>query len=229
MNKKNIEAIYPLVPMQQALLWHSLQPGQSNLGFLQMRSTLQGNLDIPLLKQGWERVMSRHATLRTSVHWQDLKAPLQVVYKKVSLPWEYQDWRQATATELQAKLADFLHSDREKGLNLSQAPVMRLTLIRTAEETYQLIWSCHHLLLDGWSGAIAFREMSEFYEALSQEKELSLKPACTYRDYVKWLQKQDLTTAAEFWRQSLKGFTKPTPLPLESLQDNTAGKLEDTG
>ena len=228
MNKKNIEAIYPLVPMQQALLWHSLQPGQSNLGFLQMRSTLEGNLDIPLLQQAWERVVSRHATLRTSVHWQELKAPLQVVYKKVSLPWEYQDWRRATTTELPAQLADFLQSDRQKGLNFSQAPVMRLTLIRTAEETYQLIWSCHHLLLDGWSGAIAFKEMLELYEALSQGQELSLKPACTYRDYVKWWQKQDLTAAAEFWREYLKGFTKPTPLPRERLQDRNAGKQENT-
>ena len=228
MSKKNIEAIYPLVPMQQALLWHSLQPGQSNLGFLQMRCTLQGNLHVTLLKQAWEQVVSRHPTLRTSVHWQDLKAPLQVVYKKVSLPWEDQDWREATATELQAQLADFLQGDRQKGLDLSQAPIMRLTLIRTAEQTYQLIWSCHHLLLDGWSGAIAFKEMLEFYEALSQGQQLSLNPACTYRQYVNWLQQEDINAAEEFWREYLRGFRQPTPLPLERFQDRHSGQLQDT-
>ncbi|MGK7872113.1 MAG: alpha/beta family hydrolase [Xenococcaceae cyanobacterium] len=228
MNRKNIEAIYPLVPMQQALLLHSLKQEKSRLGFLHVRCTLHGNLNIAMFKRSWERVVSRHTTLRKSVHWEDLDKPLQVVYRQVSLPWEYQDWQTAALTEQQARLTAFLRADRSRGFDFTQAPVMRLTLIRTAENTYQFIWSCHYLLLDGWSGTIVLKEVFNFYEVFCQGQDLDLGQARSYQDYINWLKQQDVTKAEVFWRQALRGFVMPTPLPIERVSDNGSRQQKGT-
>jgi alpha-ketoglutarate-dependent taurine dioxygenase len=89
---------------------------------------------------------------------------------------------------------------------------MRLALFRVAEDAYQFIWTHHHILLDGWSLPILFKEVFAFYEAFRQGRDLHLERSHPYRDYIAWLGQQDLTKAERFWRQELKGFTAPTPL-----------------
>ena len=92
MDKQNIETIYPLAPLQQAFLWHSLQES-SQAGLLHVRCTLRGSLDLDRFRQAWEWVVSRHQILRASVHWEGIKQPLQVIARKVQLPWISLDWR----------------------------------------------------------------------------------------------------------------------------------------
>ncbi|MEM8805160.1 MAG: alpha/beta fold hydrolase [Cyanobacteria bacterium P01_G01_bin.38] len=208
---KNIEAIYPLVPLQQAFLWHSLQTS-TQTGLLHMRGTLHGELDPTLLQQAWELTINRHPALRTAVHWETVKQPTQVVFQKVSTPWEQLDWRNHKTP--QQALTDFLATDRHLGFDLTQAPITRLTLIRLGETEYELIWTCHHLMLDGWSGFQVVNEVLNAYETLSQGQPLPPTSVPTYQTYIRWLKQQDQAAAAAFWREELKGFVAPTPLPV---------------
>ena len=210
MKKDNIEAIYPLSSMQQALLFHSLHKGKSDLGFLQSSCVLQGDLNISAFERAWKREVERHSVLRTSFYWEDLDKPLQVVHRRVKLPWVHQDWRGLPLVEQQERLESFLQADREQSFELSQAAVMRLALIQMAEDTYQFIWSCHHLLLDRWSLSLVLKEVFAFYEAFCQGQDLHLERPRPYRDYIAWLQRQDLSKAEAFWRQALKGFSALT-------------------
>jgi NRPS condensation-like uncharacterized protein len=116
------------------------------------------------------------------------------------------------AGEQQKQLEAFLESDRKQSFDLSQAPLMRLTLIRVADDSYQLVWSKHHLILDGWSTALVFKDVVEHYQALCQGQDLSFAPSRAYGDYIAWLQQQDLSKAEKFWRQALSGIQAPTPL-----------------
>ena len=93
MDKQNIETLYPLAPLQQAFLWHSLQTS-TQAGLLHMRCTLHGEVNTARLQAAWEDIIRRHAVLRTSVHWESVKQPLQVVARQVSLPWAELDWRE---------------------------------------------------------------------------------------------------------------------------------------
>ena len=68
--------------------------------------------------------------------------------------------------EQQRLLAHLLDSERARGFDLDQAPLLRLTLLRTGEHTYGFIWSFHHLLLDGWSLPLVLREVFTLYEGL---------------------------------------------------------------
>jgi non-ribosomal peptide synthetase component F len=135
-----------------------------------------------------------------------------VVYRQPVLPFEHLDWRSLTGSERQERLHLFLEEDRARGFDLARAPLMRMTLIRLGETSYQFTWTHHHLLLDGWSVALVIKEVFAFYEAALNGEELRMEPTRPYRDYIQWLQQQDTDAAESYWRETLSGFTRPTPL-----------------
>ncbi|MEL6353416.1 MAG: alpha/beta fold hydrolase [Cyanobacteria bacterium J06627_28] len=213
----NIESLYPLAPLQQAFLWNSLQTSAAQ-GLLHMRATLHGVLDVGRWHQAWEAVIQQHSGLRSSVHWEGVRAPVQMSVKEIALPLQVLDWRgQEKITE---KLGEFLVCDRTLGFDFTQAPIMRLTLIRLGETEYEMIWSCHHLMLDGWSGTLVINQVLAHYEALQTERPPVLSAAPSYQSYIRWLAQQDMAAAESFWRKTLAGFTLPTPVPVVTAPDN---------
>ncbi len=209
---KNVEDIYPLSPVQQGMLFHALYDPKAGMYLEQKTCTLNGELDVSAFERAWQRVVERHPILRTAFVWQGLDEPMQVVRQKVKLSWIQEDLRGLSPEEQQAQLAAFLRTDRAQGVEPSKAPLMRLALFRLAADTYQFTWTHHHILLDGWSLPILFKEVFAFYEAFRQGADLHLEKGRPYRDYIAWLQQQDLSQAEAFWRSELKGFTTPTPL-----------------
>ncbi|NEP37202.1 condensation domain-containing protein, partial [Moorena sp. SIO3B2] len=215
---KNIESLYPLSPMQEGLLFHTLYDNNSSVYFEHIVLTISGQVNQETLKKSWQQVVQRHGVLRTMFVWEGRKQPLQVVRKQVDLPWSYLDWQELSSTEQQQKLETFLREDREKGFQLNKAPLMRCILIRLGDQTYKLIWSIHHILIDGWCFPIIVKEVLSYYESFNQGNRCNLPPVRPYQDYILWLQQQNKAEAEEFWRRSLQGFTVPTPIVEERTQ-----------
>lgn len=203
-----IEDLYPLTPMQK--LFHAMDSAQGKLGFEQWHYILKGPLDKAAFKQAWEQAVARHALLRSAFVSIELPEPLQLVLSSVSIPWIEADWRAESPAQQEEKLMTLLRDDRELGLDLSSAPLLRLSLIRTAEETYYFIWTTHHLLIDGWSWPLVFQELSAAYSARCSGTAADLPYACKFREYVDWLSQQSIEGAEQFWRQELSGITSPT-------------------
>ena len=222
-NRQNIEDIYPLSPTQQGMLFHSLYDPDSGVYFAQVSCTLTGNLDVQTFQQAWEQIVAKHSIFRTAFIWESLSQPVQVVYRQVQVTVETYDWQELSAQKQQQQLELFLECDRQKGLQLSQAPLMRLYLIQLNRNTYQFVWSSHHLLLDGWSLPLVFQDLLNFYQTIRQGETFRYQPTVTYRNYIAWLQKQDQKQAEKFWKQKLQGFTAPTHLTVEKLLSDKDG------
>ena len=141
--------------------------------------------------------------------------PLQVVFKQGNLPWHELDWRALTPEQQQEQLMVYLDADHQQDFDLIQAPLMRLCLIRLKEDVSLLLWSSHHALLDGWSLPLLIKDVFTCYEAISQGERCQLEDRYPYRDYIAWLQRQDLAQARVFWQQVLKGLQVPTPLGID--------------
>ncbi|QLE40069.1 amino acid adenylation domain-containing protein [Nostoc sp. C052] len=206
----NIEDLYELSPMQQGMLFHTLYAPESEVYFEQLLCILSGELNFSAFKQAWQQVVARHPVLRSSFYWEEIEKPLQMVSKQVDLSWEQLDWRNFTPDEQQQYLEDFLKCDRQKQFDLSQASLMRFTVIHLKEYTYQFIWSHHHILFDGWSMQIILKEVLAFYEAHQRGEHLRLISSPPYREYINWLQQQNITQAKNFWQKKLQGFETPT-------------------
>ncbi|HLM73374.1 MAG TPA: amino acid adenylation domain-containing protein, partial [Polyangiaceae bacterium] len=116
----------------------------------------------------------------------------------------------------EAHIAAFLEEDRRVGFDLSQAPLMRLTLFRVGEARYKVLWTFHHVYLDGRSFFTVLTEAFDFYEALRAGTELVMPVPRPFRDYVQWLKARSPAEDEAFWREALRGFSSPTPLPIEA-------------
>ncbi|WP_404824747.1 amino acid adenylation domain-containing protein [Pseudomonas tussilaginis] len=223
---ERIEDIYPLSPMQQGMLFHTLEAGEAGLYINQMAVPVEG-LDIARFSAAWNTVIARHDILRTGF-WSDsqLAEPLQLVYRQVQMPVTVLDWRDRQV-EPQA-LAQLSAADYAKGFDLLQAPLMRLTLVQLDEQRVHLLWSGHHILVDGWSNSRLLGEVLQAYDGLP-----STPGAGRYRDYIQWLAQQPQVTLEQFWRGKLSGFDSPThlasslaPRPDPTLQGHAALYLE---
>src|SRR2546421_11401612 len=159
MMKNKIEAIYPLSPMQQGMLFHYLDNGYSEIYFEQVNYILQGNLDVEGFKKAWQQVMDRHAILRTLFTWENLEKPIQLVQRQVECPWAEQDWRQCSQEDQQKKLKAFLQAAREQGFRRNKVRICRWTLFGKPQDTYHLTWRFPPRILDGWSGSLILGEV----------------------------------------------------------------------
>lgn len=207
----NFEDIYGLTATQSGMLYHTLsEPGAY---IEQLSWELHGPLDHEAFAGAWQRVIDRHTALRTSFDWEAAREPVQIVHHHVEVLTEALDWCDNSEEEVGRRLNEFLASDRERGFVLSEAPLMRLTLIKLSDECHRLVWTHHHLLLDGWSMPIILKEVFGFYDALISGRDLPLENAQPYKDYVEWSAAQDLAEAERFWRARVGDFNAPTPLP----------------
>ena len=225
MTSDQVEDVYALSPMQTGMLFHTLYASEYTAYLDQQAYALKGDLDIPAFKRAWEYLLERHGILRTSFHWEGLEEPLQVVHPKVELPLEQHDWTHLPATEQRAALTALLQADRDKRVDLSEPPLMRITLIRTGPAEWQYVWTLHHILMDRWSVTQVQNEFKAAYEALSNGRRISLPPLRPYRDYIRWLRQQNPERAETYWRGRMAGFTSPTVLPI----DRTPGVLTSKG
>ncbi|MEE8525224.1 MAG: condensation domain-containing protein, partial [Thermoanaerobaculia bacterium] len=213
MSQKQIESLYPLTPAQQGMLFETLAASESGIHVEQSVCTLHGELDVDLFTESWQRVVDHHTILRTAFVWQDQSEPLQAVLRQAPVPVERQDWRQLESDEQRRRLDAFLEEDRDRGFKLGKAPLMRLALLRTADDANVLVWTHHHILMDGSSGSRVLGDLFDVYHALARsETPPRLPPTRPFRDYVSWLRRRDLTESEAFWRRQLAGFAAPTPL-----------------
>jgi amino acid adenylation domain-containing protein/non-ribosomal peptide synthase protein (TIGR01720 family) len=210
-----IEDLYPASPMQQGMLFHTLQAPESGVYIVQIGITLNVDLDVQAFERAWERLIERHPAMRTAFVWEGLDTPLQAVQARVEPAWLHLDWRSLPADEQAQRLAAHLEEDRRRGFDLHRPPLLRFCLIRLGEQSYRFVWSLHHLITDGWSSPIVLRELFALYKALAAGEEPRLGRPRPYREYIAWLVQQDLEAAEEFWRRTLAGFSAPTSLGVD--------------
>ncbi|MGE8465635.1 MAG: non-ribosomal peptide synthase/polyketide synthase [Pseudomonas putida] len=200
-----IADIYPLSPMQQGMLFHTLYEEQAGNYINQLRVDVDG-LDVQRFRQAWQAALDAHPVLRSGFVWQGtLDQAVQVVHKHVALPFTEHDWR--GLPELDHALQALAASEREQGFTLDQAPLLRLVLVRTGAGRHQLIYTSHHILMDGWSSSRLLGEVLQHYAGHALPAQ-----AGNYRDYIAWLQRQDGVAAEAFWKAQLTDLQAPTHL-----------------
>ncbi|MEO0946928.1 MAG: amino acid adenylation domain-containing protein, partial [Cyanobacteria bacterium J06641_5] len=212
MKAKNIADVYDLSPLQQGLLFHSLYEPDSGVYVDQHSIRLQGPLHLDRFQQAWQEALERHSILRTSFHWQKLKQPVQVVRQQVPLPWQFEDWSGIEPKLQASKLQAWLQSDRTRGFDLDRAPLFRISAIALGPQTIQIIFSRHHILMDGWSRMLLYKEIFATYQALIQDLPQPAFSAPSFRSYIHWIRQQEPLQAQQYWQQHLQGLTAPTRL-----------------
>ncbi|NIF30501.1 AMP-binding protein, partial [Pantoea sp. Tr-811] len=200
-----IADIYPLAPMQQGMLFHSLYEQAAQSYIMQLRVDVQG-LDVERFQHAWQAALDAHPILRTGFAWQgELQYPVQVVQRSVALPFAHHDWR--GQPDLQQALQTLADHERLQGFDLASAPLLRLILVQTDADRHHLVCTHHHILMDGWSTSRLLGEVLQRYAGVSLPDH-----GPNYRDFIAWLQRQDSQAAQAFWIGQLAALDEPTRL-----------------
>jgi NRPS condensation-like uncharacterized protein len=210
-DKLNLEDIYTLTPLQLKEVKEYLQSPSQGIFHENLLFNFNGKIDVHLFEFAWKKAVERHAILRTSFYYEDLSKPVQVVWKRVVLPFETLDWSKLPARQQDELITELVENDYNQNYNLEKAPLIRLTLIKTSDTSYKFWWRFHHLLMDGWSFAIVLNDVLTVYRQQYQNNEtIQLMSASPFREYVVYLKQRDLYREKLFWGNYLSGF-KPMP------------------
>ncbi|MBD3557659.1 non-ribosomal peptide synthetase, partial [Planktothrix sp. FACHB-1355] len=177
MKNGNIEAVYPLSPMQQGMFFHSQLAPESGVYIEQLNCEMEGDLSTRNFIAACQQIVDRHSILRTAFAGASQDKLLQVVGKKVKLPFEILDWTGKDEETQKNDLTELQKADRENPFELGRAPLMRVKIIRLGGARHHLIWTHHHLLLDGWSVPILLREVFLCYESFCRGDGVPSLPA----------------------------------------------------
>jgi len=192
--------------MQEGMLFHSLMGSAEERPYhIQMSWGLEGELDVEAYRRAWEGAIAANAVLRSGVQWEGLEKPLQVVWREVELPFEVEDLSGLGPDLQEGRLEEYLAEDLRRGFELDRPPLLRLVVFGLGEGKWELVWSFQHLILDGWSVSLLLEEVSRRYEAARLGTETQDEERRPYRDYIGWLQRQDLEGAEGYWRELLAG------------------------
>ncbi|HET8682732.1 MAG TPA: amino acid adenylation domain-containing protein [Micromonosporaceae bacterium] len=209
---------YALLPAQAGMLFNNLS-GPAGVDIIQIVIGCPEPVDRAACEQAWRRAVDRHPVLRTAFRFDTAQDPVQQVYAGVDFQVE---WHEVTGPA-DAYLEPFLRADRERPVDISVAPVLRVSVLAAPEEHLTVV-TFQHAILDGRSVQVLFAEVYADYDAVRHGGgPPAFAPRPPYREFAGWWEKQDPTADRAFWADLLAGHAAPGPLPGQLCQPrNTA-------
>ena len=207
---------FPVSFAQQRLLFlDQLEPG-SPFYNVPLAISIKGDLNVAALENTFAEIVSRHEALRTT--FLDETGPVQVIAKSLTLEMPVVDLTSLPEPETEAlRLA---REEAEQPFNLNQGPLVRARLLKVGPEAYVLLFTIHHIVSDGWSMGVLFRELGEIYEAFAQQHPSPLSELpIQYADYAvwqrEWLTGEVLQEQTDYWKTKLAGAPPTLELPTD--------------
>ncbi|MEW9702943.1 amino acid adenylation domain-containing protein, partial [Paenibacillus sp. SI8] len=209
----DLENIYALTPMQKGILFHSLMDSDSGAYFEQSSFDLEGKFDVEAFAQSFDMLVNRHEALRTSFYTGWKEDPVQVVFRNRPGKLIYADLCEMSAEDREAYIVRFTGEDKKQGFDLAQDTLLRVSILRTDADVYRIVWSFHHIVMDGWCLSLVAKEVFDIYFAILARKEPELPEVLPYSQYIEWLELQDNGEASSYWSGYLAGYEQQSLLP----------------
>ncbi|MEU1981377.1 amino acid adenylation domain-containing protein [Nocardia sp. NPDC019395] len=197
--------VWPLSPMQSGIHFHStFAPDTADNYTVQTSIGFSGHIDGERLRYAAQALIDRHDILRAAFV-ETASGPCQIVLDHADAAFREID---LTRGDDPRSATDIATADATAGFDLTTPPLIRFTLIQSDPGVFRLLVTNHHVILDGWSMPLLMRELLEYYG--SPDLIGSGEPAPSYRDYLMWLDRQDLATSKAAWAQAYSDVDAPT-------------------
>ncbi|WP_436844487.1 amino acid adenylation domain-containing protein [Streptomyces wuyuanensis] len=196
--------VLPLAPLQEGLYFHAVYDDRAlDVYLMQNFVELRHAVDTDALRTAFDAMLRRHPNLRSGFWHEGLEGPVQVVPAAWELPWRVRDLTGLDRAAQDEAQREFSLADAATRFDLSAPPLMRVTLLKLAEDRWMLCVTQHHILTDGWSESLFFEELFALYGRGGDPD--GMAPVTPYRDYLRWLAGTDTDAALDAWRKHLSG------------------------
>ncbi|WP_046759359.1 condensation domain-containing protein, partial [Kordia jejudonensis] len=212
-NINTITDIYPLSPLQEGLLFHSLYDDDTSGYAIQFQCDITNKFSKEAFRKTWEYLIEKHSILRTGIYADQLAIPVQCVHKNILVPLQEIDVSQYSEAVKAQKLNEFLADDRKKGFTLENAPLFRITLLNIGEGKTRMIFTNHHILWDGWSLSSLMQRFMQCYTQFEKSGNFPELPYDNYGTHIRHIATKKSAIASAFWNNYLAEITTPTYLP----------------
>jgi amino acid adenylation domain-containing protein/non-ribosomal peptide synthase protein (TIGR01720 family) len=209
---QHVESIYRLSGLQEGLLFHDLYDQESKAYREQFYCEFT-DLNQAYFERSWELVIQKFSILRTGFYHKQFSKPVQVVYTQASLPIKHVDLSHLDSQGQKLSVQKLEKEEIDTPFNLELAPLMRICLIKLSPEKTCMIWTSHHLLMDGWSMNLLMEEFLRNYESLWQQVKIAEPIADQYETYIRYTEKLDSLEAKAYWQNKVKDLIHGTFLP----------------
>ncbi|MCP4221448.1 MAG: amino acid adenylation domain-containing protein [bacterium] len=226
---EDIQAVYPLSPMQAGMLFHTLMDRETggSTYIEQTQLELAGDVDEDLLEQCLNRLVARYDILRTRFFYKDLRQPLQAVFQTAHIQLQREDISHLSGEDQERFLEKRNRECRARGFDLSGEIPMRTAITRTGPHSRRLDWCHHHIIMDGWCLGILSRDLLELYAALKEGREPHLPFPVPYKNYIDRLAGLNRSAGLETWKNYLGGYEGTNLIPSCHQAPGTAYRLEE--
>ncbi|SFB46080.1 non-ribosomal peptide synthetase, partial [Clostridium frigidicarnis] len=222
-----IKKIYPLSPMQKGMLFHKLMDNNNAAYFEQTIFEIEGNIDIALFKKAYNLLIDKYDILRTMFDYKTFDQPMQIVKYKAEGKVYYKDLTDLSSNDKEIAIKNLIDKDRKKGFNLFKDLLMRVFILKLDDINYRLIWSNHHILMDGWCTSIIMKDLLKIYSSLKNNKEIVKNKVPTYESFINWIQKQDEKIASDYWENYIKEYEREAGLPIKSNTERSERNVKE--
>jgi NRPS condensation-like uncharacterized protein len=185
-----------LTPIQQGMVFHQLMHPQDGVDVEQITIELREAVDAGLLEQAWRQVIAAHPVLRSRVVDVDGDYRLDPVA-------EFRPSIDEIAADVM--LEEWLAQDRFRGFDLFTEVPLRLAIQKSGPGRAVLVWTFHHILLDGRSFPDVLSDVFDAYDALRQGQAVDVPPRPAMTAFLDWLAQQDTASGLAYWRGLLSG------------------------
>ncbi|WP_229898781.1 non-ribosomal peptide synthetase [Streptomyces hiroshimensis] len=225
MTQSPIEAVLPLTPLQEGMLFHALYDAETaDVYNIQVAFELRGDVSAERLRAACAATLARHPVLRAGFRQRGDGQPVQLIRRTVTTPWQWLDLSPVPGPDARERLLAFLEEERLRRFDMTAPPLMRFALIRLDDERYAFVLTYHHILLDGWSMPLVLRDLLAQYgseagseaegeaegEGRAGDEGGAPGPVAAFPDFLRWLSRQDRPAAGQAWRETFRGLAEPT-------------------
>ncbi|MBO2451312.1 amino acid adenylation domain-containing protein [Actinomadura barringtoniae] len=221
--QSQLEDVLPLSPLQQGLFFHALYDTGQDVYTAQIVFDMDGPFDAAAFKAAAGTLLRRHANLRAGFRQRKEGSPVQVVHRQVKLPWEELDLSGRPDADKDAEAAAVAERERTTPFDMARPPLLRFVLIKLADDRHRVVFTNHHILLDGWSTPVLQTELFALY--LAKGDDTGMPRVTPYKNHLAWLAKQDRGAAEEAWRTALNGIEEPTLVAPEAAKSGVADRV----
>ncbi len=209
MSDKQVKNICGLSPIQEGMYFHYLMNKVNDPYVIQSQYELNGHVDLVRLKETFHVLTERHDCLRTLFMHQKTPDPVQIILKSRETPFVFHDL--TGSKDPDEYIHTYLKEDRNKGFDLSRDPLLRIALFKVEEQTFRMVMTLHHIIMDGWSSGIIERELFMIYAGGSFRDEIMKSSPNSFADYIKWLKTQSTAQGIEFFKQKMGAISQFAP------------------
>ncbi len=212
--------------MQEGILFHNLLDAEEDTYFRQSAYRIEGSLDVEAARKSFNGLSARHDVLRTVFNYSKGMKPLQIVLKQRDVDFYYEDLRTLSPAGKEQYIEEFKKSDAKKSFDITKDVLIRISIFRREENSYELIWSDHHISMDGWCRKILYTEFAQLYIGHLKGIPAAFQPVTPFSAYIKWIESRNKSASLAYWSGYLKGYDVPVEIPRLRIAEGTTYKSE---